>query len=478
MIVADLSQATSFLNEQGLFSAREHALDAFRKVQNRTCRGAEWLGWRRILSEPDDALLDRIDTHARRIRKEADLFIVCGIGGSYQGAKGILHALKTPFQQRKGEPEVLFAGHHLGGRYLSSLLEYMSVPKADGSPKEVFLNVISKSGTTLETAVAFRILREWMEERYGADAGRRIVATTSPKGGVLNELADAHGYEKYVIPDDVGGRFSVLTPVGLLPVAVAGLDSKTLFYGAVGMFESLEREPGNLLDYAAARYRFHGEGIALDLLSSFDPEWREMIGWLQQLLGESEGKEGKGLFPGVASYTTDLHSIGQMVQQGQRNLLETMIRTRRPMSELMIRASEARASHAEHGKASGETQDVLHRESKDALHAEEQDALDRESGRPARSSNDIDQLSYLEGKSLHEINHSAEEGTVRAHVEGNVPVVQIMVDAMGEQQLGEFIYFYELFTAVYGTMLGVNPFDQPGVEAYKKAMYHQLGKPF
>ena len=465
MIVADLSQATSFLNEQGLFSAREYALDAFRKVQNRTCRGAEWLGWRRILSEPDDALLDRIDTHARRIRKEADLFIVCGIGGSYQGAKGILHALKNPFQQRKGEPEVLFAGHHLGGRYLSNLLEYMSAPTADGSPKEVFLNVISKSGTTLETAIAFRILRKWMEERYGADAGRRIVATTSPKGGVLNELADAYGYEKYVIADDVGGRFSVLTPVGWLPVAVAGLDSKTLFYGAVGMFESLERDPGNLLDYAAARYRFHEEGIAMDLLSSFDPEWREMIGWLQQLLGESEGKEGKGLFPGVASYTTDLHSIGQMVQQGQRNLLETMIRTQRPMSELTVRASAAGTPNAGHGEASTEPQEGA------------QDALRSESGRPMGRSYDIDQLSYLEGKSLHEINQSAEEGTVRAHVEGNVPVVQLMVDAMGEQQLGEFIYFYELFTAVYGTMLGVNPFDQPGVEAYKKAMYQQLGKP-
>ena len=435
MIVADLTQATSFLEENGLFSAREKALEAFRTVQNRTCRGAEWLGWRRVLSEPDDALLDRIDTHARKIREQADLFIVCGIGGSYQGAKGILHVLKKPFHQRPDEPEVIFAGQHLGGRYLASLIEYMSAPKADGSPKEVVINVISKSGTTLETAIAFRLLREWMEERYGVDAGGRIIATTSPQGGVLNRLAEANGYEKYVIPDDVGGRFSVLTPVGLLPVAVAGLDSKTLFYGAVGMFESLERDPGNLLDYAAARYRFHEEGIALDLISSFDPEWREMIGWLQQLLGESEGKEGKGLFPGVASYTTDLHSIGQMVQQGQRNLLETMLRIRRPMSNLLIREREGNVAGVDDG------------------------------------------LTYLEGKSLHQINQSAEDGTIRAHVDGDVPVIQLMVDAMGEQQLGEFIYFYELFTAVYGTMLGVNPFDQPGVEAYKKAMYQQLGKP-
>ena len=450
MIRADLQHVRPFLSEEKEFKAREKAMESFRQVQSKRCQGAEWLGWRRILSDPDDALLDKIDTHARQIREQADLFIVCGIGGSYQGARGVIHALQQPFSSfenkgtGKGGTEVVFAGQHLGGQYLSSLLDYMSTPKHDGSRREVVLNVISKSGTTLETAIAFRMLRQWMEATYGDDARTRIIATTSPEGGVLNQIIDEKGYAKYVIPNDVGGRFSVLTPVGLLPVAVAGLDSKTLFYGAVGMYETLERDPGNLLDYAAARYCCHDAGLAVDLLSSFDPEWREMIGWLQQLLGESEGKEQKGLFPGVANYTTDLHSIGQMVQQGQRNLMETVIRTGRPLSSLSVEPFSRDGS-----KEEGHQGQYL----------------------------DMDQLSYLEGKSMHDINESAINGTIQAHVAGGVPVVQILADALKEQQLGEFIYFYELFTAVYCLMLDVNPFNQPGVEDYKKAMYRHLGKP-
>jgi len=293
----------------------------------------------------------------------------------------------------------------------------------------VYLNVISKSGTTLETAIAFRVIRKWIHENY-EDAKDRIIATTGPEGGVLNKIIEEFGYSKYVIPHDVGGRFSVLTPVGLLPVAVAGIDIQTLFYGAVGEFQRREKHPGDLFDYASARFELHEKGFALDVIGSFEPELNGFCGWTQQLLGESEGKEGKGLFPAIASYSTDLHSIGQMVQQGRRNMMETLLTVKKPFSKLAL----------------------------------------------PETADDTDQLQYLEGKLFHDINQSALKGTVSAHHSGGVPVVQIEMENLNEQQLGELIYFFELFTAVYVYMLEVNPFDQPGVENYKKAMYQLLGK--
>ncbi|WP_340102625.1 glucose-6-phosphate isomerase [Rhodohalobacter sp. 8-1] len=428
MIDVDIDGTKEFMSDIELEQSVLNAKKAFQKLKEGAGPGSEWLGWRRILKAPNDAELDKIEQHGAEIRKNADIFIVCGIGGSYQGARAIIDALQKPFSESK--PEIYFAGHHLGARYHEELIDYISRPKEDGSRKSVYLNVISKSGSTLETAIAFRMIRKWMHEVYGDEAKSRIIATTGAEGGILNKIIEEEAYSKYVIPDDVGGRFSVMTPVGLLPVAVSGLDIKTLFYGAVAEFESREKEAGNILDYAAVRHHLHEKNIKLDVISSFEPELKEFCNWTQQLLGESEGKEGKGLFPAVASYSTDLHSIGQMIQQGRRNIMETMITVEKPVSDLKLTPSESKT----------------------------------------------DGLDYLAGKSLHYINKSAQDGTFQAHLEGGVPVVKIGLGKLNEQQLGRLIYFYELLTGIYVYMLNVNPFNQPGVENYKKAMYKLLGK--
>lgn len=427
MIKVDVTNAVKFMKDGDFNVAQKKALSAFHKVKDGAVKGENWLGWRRILNEPNDAELEKIDRHAQQIRKDADIFIVCGIGGSFAGARAIISALAKPFQKK--QPEIIFAGQHMGGNYLESLINYLSEPKEDGEPKSVYLNVISKSGSTLETALAFRTLRSWINGMY-EDANKRIIATTGAEGGVLNKVVEAENYSKYVIPDDVGGRFSVLTPVGLLPIAVAGIDIQTFYYGAVSEFEKRDKNPGSLLDYAAVRFLLHENDIAVDVLGSFEPELTDFAAWVQQLLGESEGKNGKGLFPSVASYSTDLHSIGQMIQQGRRNILETLIVVEQPISGLKV---------------------------------------------PATDSN-IDQLDYLNGKSFHEINQFAREGTAEAHSEGGVPVIEVSIEKLNAQQMGELIYFYELFTALYVTMLDENPFNQPGVEDYKSAMYRLLGK--
>lgn len=428
MINVDIDGTKEFISDTKFEQSVKDAEKAYQTLKEGTGLGSEWLGWRRILKSPNDAELDKIEQHGADIRKDADIFIVCGIGGSYQGARAIIDALQKPFSETK--PEIYFAGQHLGACYHQQLIDYISRPKEDGSQKSVYLNVISKSGSTLETAIAFRMIRKWMHEAYGDEAKSRIIATTGAEGGVLNKIIDEEGYSKYVIPDDVGGRFSVLTPVGLLPVAVSGLDIKTLFYGAVAEFESREEDAGNILKYAAARHHLHDRNTELDVISSFEPELKEFCNWTQQLLGESEGKEGKGLFPAVASYSTDLHSIGQMIQQGRRNMMETMITVEKPISELKLPPLESKT----------------------------------------------DGLDYLAGSPVHSINKSAQNGTFQAHVEGGVPVIKIELEKLNEQQLGRLIYFYELLTGIYVYMLKVNPFNQPGVENYKKAMYKLLGK--
>ncbi len=428
MIKIDTAGARTFITDDLYKEGYDKALHAFKQVVDASGPGNNWLGWRRILKQPNDAELERISRHAEQIRDDADLFIVCGIGGSFTGAKAIIDAL-APIFSHNG-PEILYAGHHMGGKYLKQLLDYLKSPKSNGEPKSVYLNVISKSGSTLETALAFRAIRTWMHEFYGESAKDRIIATTGETGGVLNNIVDEEGYHKYVIPDDIGGRFSVLTPVGLLPVSVAGIDIQTLYYGAVSEYKTNENNPEKILEYATIRYILQKTGYALDVIGSFEPELAGFTGWTQQLLGESEGKEGKGLFPATAMFSTDLHSIGQMIQQGKRNMLETLFVVEKEISDLEI--SEAYTN--------------------------------------------VDGLKYLEGKSYHDINHSAQEGTVQAHLEGGVPVIKIIIEKLNAQQIGEFIYFYELFTAVYVYMLEVNPFNQPGVENYKQAMYRLLGK--
>lgn len=428
MITVDLKKTNTLVSEHELEKALSLAEQAQEKVANKTCKGSEWLGWKTILETPNDAQLDEITSYAERIRKDADIFIVCGIGGSYTGAMAVIKALNPIF--KNNGPEILFAGHHMGSKYLKEFLEYLDEKDEDGNKKSVYVNVISKSGSTLETALAFRFIRHWMHSTYD-DVTERIIATTGKEGGVLNKIIEEEGYKKYIIPDDVGGRFSVLTPVGLLPIAVAGIDIQTLFYGAVSQFKATENDPRQTLLYAATRYILHQKGYAIDVLSTFEPALNGMIAWMQQLLGESEGKEGKGLYPANAGYSTDLHSIGQMIQDGQRNIIETMIEIKMPAADLKV---------------------------------------------PDSKNLDTDSLNYLANKSIHEINRSAQQGTAEAHENGGVPVLKIVLEHLNAQHLGELIYFYEYLTAIYVTMLDVNPFNQPGVESYKKAMYRLLGK--
>lgn len=428
MISTDTSGALSFIDKNDLQQNIDKAAKALKMVQSGTGLGCEWLGWRRIMKEPNDAEIDDITNLASEIRKDADVFIICGIGGSYLGAKAVIESLK-PIIDDDG-PKIVYAGHHMSGNYLKELLHYLEKPKADGEKKSVYLNVISKSGSTLETALSFRVLRSWINDTFGDETKKRIIATTGPEGGILNKLVESEGYKKFVIPDDIGGRYSVLTPVGLLPISVAGIDIQTLYYGAVHQFEKLEKDHEELLEYAAIRYMLQNKSTALDIIGTFEPELSGITMWIQQLLGESEGKDGKGIFPATATYSTDLHSIGQMIQQGKRNAMETLLSIEKPIANFIVPELEE----------------------------------------------DVDELNYLAGKSFHEINKSAQKGTTEAHIEGGVPLIRIHIENLNAQQLGELIYFYELFTAVYVYMLGVNPFNQPGVENYKKAMYRILGK--
>lgn len=389
--------------------------------------GGDATGWRDLLIRPDEALLQDIKETARRIREEADVLVCIGIGGSYLGAEAVIQALSPSLGRNEGSPEILFAGHHMGGAYLQELLEYLR-------GKSVFVNVISKSGRTLEPAIAFRCIRQYLE-KYFDDADRRIIITTDPEKGALNTLRTTHGYKKYIIPGDVGGRFSVLTPVGLLPVAVAGIDIRALFESAAATLARLASPKNNpALLYAAIRSVLLQQGLCIDLLSVFEPSLSGFGRWWQQLFGESEGKRGTGLFPFVAQYSTDLHSIGQYVQEGQRSLMETF---------LMVEQTG------------------------NALSVPEE---------PGAGPKDLDGLDYLAGRSMETINRAAWEGTAQAHTDGGVPNMTLWMEEMSPTCLGEAIYFFEHAVSVSGYLLGVNPFDQPGVEAYKKEMFTRLGR--
>ncbi|MGM0505770.1 MAG: glucose-6-phosphate isomerase [Bacteroidota bacterium] len=427
-VTLDLNRARSFLDPDSLAPARRRATDAWQSLLEKRGPGSEWLGWLDLLAEPDLEGLKQLDAQAGEIRQDADLLVVCGIGGSYMGSRAVRDALRGISAQHG--VDLRFAGHHMGSRAHQQLLDELETPRPDGRPKSIWVNVISKSGTTLETALAFRWLRTWMEKRYGEqESSRRIIVTTDPDSGALRSLARQKGYRTWPIAGDVGGRFSVLTAVGLLPIAVAGGNIHSLVTSASTAYHSLLRDPEPLLELATVRYLLHEAGYRVDLISAFDPDLEGLTGWLQQLLGESEGKQGKGLFPARALYSTDLHSIGQYVQEGQRVLMETVL-------------------------------DVV----------EETESLIPVAGE------DEDSLGYLKGMSLHEINRQALEGTLTAHYQGGVPVVRVLLQRLDESTLGEFLALFELLTAVYGYMLGVNPFDQPGVEAYKTEMYRRLGR--
>ncbi len=417
----DATYLRPFIEEADVEQLWPRVVAAHEALVEKRGMGSHMLGWREMLLQPNDALLEDILLLARQIREEADVFLVLGIGGSYLGAKATIEAF-TPWFERTG-PEILFAGHHLSGAYLKRLLAYLE-------GKSVFVNVISKSGTTLETAVAFRVVRQWMHERF-SDAARRIVVTTDPKKGVLNRLRETYGYRKYEIPPDVGGRFSVLTPVGLLPIAVAGVDIRSLFYGAVEAARACSLAEDNpALSYAAYRYLLHEARYMIEVLAVFEPKLFGFGQWWQQLFGESEGKEHKGLYPDVLQYSTDLHSMGQYMQQGRRIVIETFLMVEHLPEDLVV------------------------------------------PGGPDH----LDGLDYVEGKTFQEIAQEAYRGTAKAHHDGGVPNMTIWLEALTPEVWGETIYFFEHAVAVSGYLLGVNPFDQPGVEAYKREMYRLLGR--
>lgn len=416
----DRSRALPFLSDRA--AVDERLMAAHRRVLGGTTESPEMLGWRSLLLDPDDALLESLAQTAAEIRERADVLLCIGIGGSYLGAEAVLQALRNPFGE--DGPEVIFAGHHLGPTYHEQLLAYLE-------GKSVYVNIISKSGTTLEPALAFRFVRRFMEANFD-DASRRIIATTDANRGALKTLATEKGYRTYDIPDSVGGRFSVLTPVGLLPLAAAGIDIRSLFYGAVSSARSLTSADAShpALQYAGDRFALHEQGFVTEILAAMDPRLTGLGAWWQQLFGESEGKDGKGLFPVVLQYTTDLHSVGQYVQDGKRTLVESFVRIADESSGLEVQLDAG----------------------------------------------DPDGLNDLAGKRYGEINAHAYAGTADAHAEGGVPNWTLTLPRLDAETVGDLIYFYEHAVAVGGTMLGVDPFNQPGVETYKQKMFALLGR--
>lgn len=406
-------------------------LDAKHHLLKGDAAGNDFLGWVNLPEEIDADMLARLKADVARLAGKSRLMVVIGIGGSYLGARMVIEALQSEFaaMQRGKAPYIVYAGHTLGEDYYSQLLSLLE-------HEDYSVAVISKSGTTTEPAVAFRIVKAHLEHKYGRDeASKRIVAITDARRGALHEIAVQEGYPMYVIPDNVGGRFSVLTPVGLLPIAMAGFDIDKLLAGARDMRklciadDTLEGNPA--LMYAAVRNALYRKGKKVEMLVSCLPNLRYLAEWWKQLYGESEGKDGKGLLPHSLSITTDLHSMGQYVQDGERLMMETMLRVRRPNTTVAV----------------------------------------------PRDEQNLDGINYLCGKSLTEINDCAAEGTIEAHVSGGVPVVELVVGSVDEYTLGQLIYFFEFACGISGYTLGVNPFDQPGVEAYKKNMFRLLGKP-
>ena len=424
------SYAKDFIRENDIKGLEGQVKSAHCAVNSKNGLGNDFLGWVNLPFDYDKAEFARIKAAAGKIQSDTDVLIVIGIGGSYLGARAAIEFLKGPYYNavRKDVPEIYFAGNSISGSTLSDLLKI-----CEG--KRVSVNIISKSGTTTEPAVAFRVFRKLLEDRYGeAEAAKRIYCTTDKSRGTLKALADEKGYECFVVPDDVGGRFSVLTAVGLLPIAAAGCDIDALMAGAQKAVADYNKEDiaeNPCYQYAALRNAFYRKGKSVELLVSYEPRFTMMAEWFKQLFGESEGKDNKGLFPASVTFSTDLHSMGQFVQDGSRIMFETVVTIDDNGSDVVIEKEE----------------------------------------------NDGDGLNFLAGKTMSYVNQKAFEGTVLAHTDGGVPNLVISIDRADEENLGRLIYFFEKACAVSGYMLGVNPFDQPGVESYKKNMFALLGKP-
>ncbi len=397
------------------------------KLTDGTGAGNDFLGWVKLPQDTPEALLDDIDATAARLRQLCDVVVAIGIGGSYLGAKAVIEALSDSFAAYKNTgTKVLFAGQNIGEDYLAELKDYLA-------DKKFGIIVISKSGTTTEPAIAFRILKEQLKAQLGREeANKRIVAVTDAKRGALRTLADTEGYKTYVIEDNVGGRFSVLTPVGLLPIAVAGFDIKALVKGAADIATAtLDGKCKAAMTYAMTRNALYRSGKKIEILVNYSPKLHFFGEWWKQLYGESEGKDHKGIFPAAVDNTTDLHSMGQWIQEGERSIFETVISVTKPERELRIPSDDA----------------------------------------------NLDGLNYIAGKRVDEVNKMAELGTRIAHIDGGVPNIHVTIPELSAYSLGQLIYFFEAACGISGYLLGVNPFNQPGVEAYKRNMFALLEKP-
>ncbi len=433
MVKIDVSNTYNFISEEDIISHEPKVQDLYKKIFEKTGEGSDFLGWTSLPSDIiNSELVEDINKTAQKLRRKSEIFVVIGIGGSYLGARAVIEALThnfTAFTKDGKYPEILYAGNQISEDYLSELLEVLD-------EKDYSLTVISKSGTTTEPAIAFRIIKEHLEEKYGPkEAKERIVAITDKEKGALKQLANEKGYKTFDVPDDVGGRYSVLTPVGLLPIAMAGIDINKLLEGAHSMQQfsatqkSLMEDP--VAKYAVTRNVLYSIGKPIEMLVNYQPKLHYFTEWWKQLYAESEGKQQRGIFPAGASFTTDLHSLGQYVQEGLRILFETVVTVEKPGRKLSI---------------------------------------------PKQKDN-LDKLNYLAGKRIEDVNKMVELGTILAHVDGGVPNIRISIPELNEYYLGQLIYFFEMACALSGYFLEVNPFNQPGVEAYKKNMFALLGRP-
>lgn len=423
----DYSKICSFVDKEDFAALMPQAQKAMKGLVEGTCKGNDFLGWLNLPVDISTEEMADIEKTAANLRARTQVVVVIGIGGSYLGARAVIEALSNSFHNyESASMKVIFAGHNISEDYYYELQNYLE-------NKEFGICVISKSGTTTEPAIAFRLLKELLEKKVGREeAGRRIVAITDAKKGALRTLADQEGYKTFVIPDNVGGRFSVLTPVGLLPIAIAGFNIRELVQGAIDMRnDCLAQEVSPALEYAVARMALYRKGYAVEILANFHPKLHYITEWWKQLYGESEGKENRGIFPAGADFTTDLHSMGQYIQQGVRFLMETVISVAKPDYKVEIPADEA----------------------------------------------NLDKLNFLAGKRVDEVNKMAELGTQIAHVDGGVPNMKVIMPTLNALYIGQLFYFFEFACGISGSMLGVNPFDQPGVGAYKNNMFALLDKP-
>ena len=421
------------IDTKEIMKYKEKVQEIHQELQENKNKEEEFLGWIDLPTKYNKKEFEKIKKCAKKIREDSEILVVIGIGGSYLGARAVIESLTHTFynllpKEERKSPQILYVGNNISGKYLEDLVELIG-------NRDLSVNVISKSGTTTEPAIAFRFFREFMENKYGIkEARKRIYVTTDKEKGALKTLATKEGYETFIIPNNVGGRYSVLTPVGLLPIATAGIDIDKLMSGARFAEEKYNDENLKYNDcykYAVARNLLYKNDKNIEILVSYKPNLHYFIEWWKQLFGESEGKDGKGIYPSGAEFTTDLHSLGQYIQEGRKNLFETVINVEKEESNIKINVDE----------------------------------------------DNLDEINYLADKTMDYVNRKAMEGTINAHVEGDVPNIVINMEKIDEETIGHLIYFFELACAMSGKILGVNPFNQPGVEKYKTNMFKLLGKP-